>query len=122
MTWKFAYQLGCGEGGGGATDPFFDQVTLLLHYNGTNGSTVFPDSSSLAHPMTPVGNTQVDTAVQKYGGASGLFDGTGDYISTPYVQNDFGMAGTDYTVEAWVRANGSWAGWSDDVRPSLIGD
>jgi len=30
--------------------------------------------------ITPVGNAQIDTAQSKFGGASGLLDGTGDYI------------------------------------------
>ena len=54
--------------------------------------------------LTPNGNLQVDTAQSKFGGASALFDGSGDYLSfDANVLND--MPGNDYTMEMWARFN-----------------
>ncbi len=96
------------QGGGGsspATDPYFADVSLLLHMEGTNGSTTFTDSSSIGHTVTAAGNAQIDTSTSPYAGGTscGLFDGTGDYLSVPDgVSLDFGTG--DFTVEGWVRA------------------
>src|SRR3972149_9214360 len=54
---------------------------LLLHMDGANGSTTFTDEMGQA--VTANGNAQISTAQSKFGGASGLFDGTGDYLSVP---------------------------------------
>jgi len=86
---------------GGSGDPYFSSVKLLLHMNGTDGSTTFTDSSSSAHTVTAFGNAQIDTAQSKYGGASGLFDGSGDYCSVAS-SADFGMGDSDYTIEGWI--------------------
>jgi hypothetical protein len=70
--------------------------------DGTNGSTTFTDNSSNALTVTANGNAQISTAQSKFGGASGLFDGTGDFLTTP--SNAVVAVGTgDFTVEAWVR-------------------
>lgn len=52
--------------------------------------------------ITAVGNAQLDTAQKKFGTASGLFDGTGDYLTTP---DDTAWAfGTGkFTIDFWVR-------------------
>ena len=56
------------------------------------------------HTFTAVGNAQIDTAQFKFGAASGLFDGTGDYITTP-TDSDFTFGTGDFTVEFFVRFN-----------------
>lgn len=49
-----------------------------------------------------VGNAQIDTAQSKFGGASALFDGTGDYLSISYnSQLRFGTG--NFTFECWFR-------------------
>lgn len=80
-------------------DPF---EKVLLHFDGADGSTTFTDSNSggSAHVWTAFGNAQIDTAEFKFGGASGLFDGTGDYISTPD-HADFALGGGDWTIDNW---------------------
>jgi hypothetical protein len=53
--------------------------------------------------ITAVGNAQVSTAQSKFGGASVLFDGTGDALSTPN-HADFNLNNTaNFTVEFWYR-------------------
>ena len=81
-------------------DPYFSSVVALLHMDGGDASTTFTDVKG--HTFTPVGNAQIDTAQSKFGGASGLFDGAGDYISAS-ASADWGFGAGDWTVEAWVR-------------------
>ena len=54
---------------------------LLLHMEGADAATTFPDSSSLGVSVTASGNAQIDTAQSKFGVASSLFDGTNDYLT-----------------------------------------
>jgi hypothetical protein len=64
-----------------AGDPDFANVVLLAHMDGSDGSTTFIDSSTSAKTITANGNAQIDTDQSVFGGASGLFDGVGDYLS-----------------------------------------
>lgn len=89
--------------GGGASDPNFSSVSLLLPMNGTNGSTTFTDASSNAFTVTAVGNAQISTAQSKWGGSSMLLDGTGDYLEIAS-NAAFAFAG-DFTIEVWLRGN-----------------
>jgi hypothetical protein len=54
---------------------------LLLRMNGANASTTFTDSSPYARTATASGNAQITTAEYYWGGSSGAFDGTGDYLT-----------------------------------------
>ena len=86
----------------GASDPNFANVSLLLHADGTDGSTSFPDNSPVAHTLTANGNAQVSTTSPKFGTGALLLDGTGDYLSAPSDSSlTFGTG--DFTIEAWVR-------------------
>lgn len=76
----------------------------LLHFDGTDASTTFTDESGKT--WTAAGNAQIDTAQSKFGGASGLFDGTGDYIDTPD-SADFDVGSGDFTIDFWVRRAGT---------------
>lgn len=78
--------------------------SALLHFNGADGSTTFTDQSGKT--WTAVANAQIDTAQSKFGGASGLFDGALDRITTPnHVDFNFGTG--DFTVEWFQRWNSS---------------
>lgn len=86
-------------------------TVLMLHCNGTDASTTFTDDSDTGHAVTANGNAQIDTAQSKFGGASGLFDGTGDYLTiVDHADFDFGTG--DFTIDLWVRQpssqNGGW--------------
>lgn len=86
------------------TDPYFSSVSLLLPMDGTNGSTTFADASSFAHTVTANNGAAISTAQSKWGGASGLYDGTNDYLSVPdSAAFDFGSG--DFTMEAWIYLN-----------------
>jgi hypothetical protein len=85
----------------GGNDSF---TKLLLHMDGADASTTFTDSSASAHTVTANGNAQIDTAQSKFGGASGLFDGTGDVLTTPD-STDWTFGSGDFTVDCWFRIN-----------------
>lgn len=83
-----------------------DLTSLLLHLNGTNGSTTITDSSNNAITMTCSGNAQITTAQSKFGGASADFDGTGDYITSAVGSTlDIGTIGSssNHTLEGFFR-------------------
>ena len=83
-----------------AGDPYYSAVSLLLHFNGANGSTTFTDSSSNNLTVTAVGTGQISTAQSKFGGASGLFGSGGNYATVPSSSLfDFGAG--DFTIEFW---------------------
>jgi hypothetical protein len=82
------------------SDPYWDNVSLLLRMDGSNGSTTFTDSSLNAFAVTANGNAQISTAQSKFGGASGYFDGTGDYLSIADA-NALDFDAGDFTVEFW---------------------
>lgn len=65
------------KGGG---DPYWANVVLLLHFDGTGAA--FVDSSSRGHTITASGNATQTTTGAKFA-ASGSFDGSGDYIYAP---------------------------------------
>ena len=81
-----------------------DNTVLLVHANGTNATTFFEDDNGGRSPkgIRALGNAQVDTAQSKFGGASALFDGTGDYLTVENIQGDITE---DFTFEFWVRFN-----------------
>jgi hypothetical protein len=86
---------------GGGNDSY---VKLLIHANevdGTAGTSII-DSETSAKTITAVGNAQVDTAQAKFGTGSVLFDGTGDYLTTPD-HADWYFAADPFTIDTWVR-------------------
>ncbi len=76
-------------------------TVLLLHMDGTDGSTTFTDDSASAHSVTANGNAQISTAQNKFGGASGLFDGSGDYLSVSD-SADWDLGSGDFTIDGWI--------------------
>lgn len=84
-------------------DPYFQDVYLLLHGNGSNGGTTFTDSSRFNRTVGANGNVVTSTAVSKFNGSSILFDGTNDFLS--FDDPDFAFLydmSVNFTVEAWV--------------------
>ena len=88
---------------GGEKDPSWANVSLLLHMNGSNGSTTFTDNSSNAHTITVFGNAQISTSDPKFGTGALTLDGTGDYLRTP-ANEGFAFGTGDFTVECWCYA------------------
>ena len=81
------------------SDPHWDNVSLLMHMDGANGSTTFVDETgkTVSNPGTAV----ISTTQSKFGGSSGYFDGVNGQL-TPASDNDFGHSAGSITVEAWV--------------------
>jgi hypothetical protein len=90
-----------------STTPFVNDANtlLLIHADGTNNSTVFRDDNGAREPkgIQANGNAQISTAQSKFGGASALFDGTGDYLTIPYNLGVIKWNQTSYTIEYWIR-------------------
>jgi hypothetical protein len=111
-----------------ATDPNFENVTLLLHGDGTNGgqNNTFVDGSTNNFTITRNGNTTQGTFSPYGANWSNFFDGTGDYLSAPD-STAFAFGTGDFTIEYWIyaisfsntqtifdtRASGGVTGYSD---------
>ena len=82
--------------GGGAISAY---TSALLHFNGSDGSTTITDETGKT--WTASGNAQIDTAQSQFGGASCLFDGSGDIVSS----TDTGIINLNenFTIEYFVR-------------------
>lgn len=92
-----AYRFG---GGGGPTDPYWANVTSLLHFDAADGSTTFTDQKGVTWSRGS-SNAEIDTAESKFGGSS-LFSNTTGYLGAPTAGNfDFGTG--DFTVECWIK-------------------
>lgn len=81
----------------------FSAVVLLVGFEGADASTTFTDESSYARTLSANGNAQVDTAQFKYGAASGLFDGTGDFVSAAHATELSVPGSGDVCLEAFIR-------------------
>jgi hypothetical protein len=75
---------------------------LMLHCNGEDTSQTFTDSAITPKTVTAVGTAQIDTAVSKFGGASGMFDGDSDYLSVPD-SDDWNFSTGNFTIDFWFR-------------------
>lgn len=89
-------------------DADFDSVSLLLHMDGSNGSTTFTDSSKNGSTVTANGNAQISTADSKFGGSSALFDGNGDFLTL--ADSSLWDLPGDFTIEAQVKASATGFG------------
>ena len=91
------------------SDPNWSNVSLLLHCDGSDGSTTFTDSSGTPKTVTANGDAHVEVDQYKFGGASAHFDGSGDYLSLSSAL----IANESYTIECWIRlsSRSSDASW-----------
>jgi hypothetical protein len=106
-----------------ATDPNFENVTLLLHGDGTNGgqNNTFVDGSTNNFTITRNGNTTQGTFSPYGDNWSNFFDGTGDYLITP--TNAALSVGTgDFACETFVYFNALETGNHGIVSQLTAGD
>lgn len=82
------------------SDPFFSNVSALMHFEGTNGSTTFTDQ--IGNTWTRTGSPTISTAQFYFGSSSGTFSSTtSDRIDVTSSAFTFGTS--DYTIEGAFR-------------------
>ena len=112
------------------TDPYWANVSMLLHGDGTNAAqnNTFLDGSTNNFTVTRNGNTtqgSFNPFVSTYpyavatNGGSGYFDGTGDYLSVPAAAPLTIPTGS-FTIEMWIYRSGNGSGGSSNYD-SLMG-
>lgn len=85
-------------------DASWASVSLLLHCDGSDGSTTFTDSGPDARTVSRTGTPTITTAQSKWGGASADIAGSGNYLtSAAGSQWDFGTG--EFCIEMWVRSS-----------------
>ena len=100
-------------------DPYFNSVSMLLHGDGTNGSTTFTDTKVPSRVFTVFNGAQISTAQSKFGGSSMYFGGVNSYIRTPNTTDLQFIAG-DFTLECWFNCP-TFGGWSTLFENGVIG-
>lgn len=76
---------------------------LLFHFDGSNGSTTFTDSSPSGHVPTTGGSPVISTAQSKFGGSSLSLNGSSHLLLDG--SSDFAFGTGDFTVDFWLRMN-----------------
>jgi hypothetical protein len=94
---------------GGQIETVPAATKLLLHMDAANASTTFTDEGSTVHTVTANGTVQHTTSTKKFGISSGLFPGSGDYLSVPDHADFDILSETNFTVDLWARP-GTWSG------------
>jgi len=86
--------------------PAFAETKVLLHFNGTAGSTSFVDSSIYDHDLTASGDASI-SGTSKFGNGSLALDGIGDYVAIGnkgeydwFLDNN----STEWTIDFWVKS------------------
>ena len=79
-------------------DRYYQNNSLLLHMNGTDGSTTFTDNSSTPKTLTAVGSATITTSIKKFGTGSLSIPSSSDGITTSGLNLD-----TNFTIEGWVK-------------------
>ena len=106
------------------SDPYIDNVSLLLHMDNLSGSQTFIDSSNNNFTLSAFGNTQISTSTKKFGNGSGYFDGSGDYLKANW-DSAFTFGTGDFTVEFWAYPTGTPNGIgfiTAEYNPGSIGN
>ncbi len=102
-AWPWLVQTGT------TVDPFFSSVVLLLHLDGTNGSTTYTDSSLSNHTLSNSGTSALTTANFKFGSASiDIPSSTSGPTSVDSADWAFGSG--DFTIEGWIRRTATITG------------
>lgn len=101
-------------GSGGPTDPYFANVVSLLHFDGADASTTFTDQTGRV--WTPSGGAKISTARSKFGGASGLFNGSTSSVINAASDASLGFGSGDLCFEAWLFFDSPY------VTPRLMGN
>ena len=96
-------------------DPYWEDVVLLLHCDGTNGSTTFVDATG-NFTVSAQGDAQVTTTDPKFGTGAMLCASTNRLQMTTSALLNFGA--NDFTIEAFINAS---AGYGTSVYSAIVG-
>lgn len=80
-------------------DPYYNNVSLLMHMNGSNNGVSFTDSSKNNLSIS-VSGAVTSTAQSKFGGSSAYFNGSSHLQINDTPELEFGTS--NFTMEAWV--------------------
>ncbi len=96
-----------------ATDPNFENVTLLLHGDGTNGgqNNTFVDGSTNNFTITRNGNTTQGTFSPYGDNWSVAVNGSSAYLTSANNAN-LAIGNSDFTFECWANGNSFSTDWS----------
>jgi hypothetical protein len=87
---------------GDGTQAIYPWYSVLFHFEGANGSTVFTDSGGEGHIWTIVADSpHIDTAQFKFGSSSLAMTGAGRLQADGGETYSFGL--NDFTIDFWVR-------------------
>ena len=85
------------------------QSQLLTHFDGVDGVQAY--TAETGQTLTFVADAQLDTAIKKFGTASLLLDGTGDYVTVPDSTNwAFGTGAFTIEAQVYLSATGAKQG------------
>lgn len=87
---------------GSATFGNDGNALLLLHCDGSNGSTTFTDSSMWLNTFNVFGTVQLDTSTQEFGTASLKSDGTSTNRLETVNTTLFNPGSGDFTLDFWL--------------------
>lgn len=78
-----------------------DYTVLLLHFNGSNGSTSDHDYSQSRHTVAFLTNAEISTAASKFGGSSLYVDDTTGSRVSMGDSDDWDFGSEPWTLECW---------------------
>jgi hypothetical protein len=81
-------------------DIFYPSCSLLMHFSGSNDSTTFIDNSPNNFAITSSNGAKITSSISKFGGTSGFFDGTNDYLTIAN-NSGFDFGSGNFTIEYW---------------------
>lgn len=87
---------------GWQADPYWQNVALLLKFDGQSGGRQYTDLSQYGHALTPVGNVNISESQSIFGDTSGFFRGDGTSGIRAADHPSFALASSNFTVEAWI--------------------
>lgn len=100
------------------SDPYAANVALLVHFDGSNGSTSFTDAAG-RHGLTAgnggAGAAALGTSRPQFGTAAAeltVGGTTGPYIDVSGNLTDFDLGSSDFTIEGWLQWDGRASGWT----------
>lgn len=82
-------------------DPYFNNISLLLHMNGNNNSQIFTDSSLNSLQVDVYGGAKISTNIKKIGSGSGYFERNTFSFLTINSPTAFNFGTGDFTIEMW---------------------